>query len=72
MLHRLRKKREDKGFTISNMANILNYKSSSTYAKKEREEIPLNINEAIKIVMFLDCGLDEIFLPQNYLNKIIK
>lgn len=72
MLHRLRKKREDKGFTISNMANILNYKSSSTYAKKEREEIPLNINEAIKIVMFLDCGLDEIFLPQNYLNKIVK
>lgn len=70
MLQKLRNKREEKGLTIKDMADLLNYKSSSTYAKKEREEIPINIEEAIKICIILNTTLDEIFLNKNYLNKI--
>lgn len=72
MLDRLRKKREERNFTVEDMANLLNYKSSSTYSKKEREEIQMYLYEAIKICMILNCTLDEIFLPKNYLNKIEK
>lgn len=70
MLQKLRNKREEKGLTIKNMAELLNFRSSSTYAKKEREEIPLNIEEARKICFILNTTLDEIFLDKNYLNKI--
>lgn len=70
MLKKLREKREEKGLTIEEMANLLNYKSSSTYAKKEREEIPISITEAKKICIILNTTLDEIFLSKNYLNKI--
>lgn len=70
MLQKLREKREEKGLTIKDMANLLNYKSSSTYAKKEREELPINITEAKKMCIILNTTLDEIFLSKNYLNKI--
>lgn len=70
MLQKLREKREEKGLTIKDMANLLNYKSSSTYAKKEREELPINITEAKKMCIILNTTLDEIFLNKNYLNKI--
>ena len=70
MLQNLRNKREEKGLTINNMAKLLNYKSSSTYAKKEREEIPINLEEAKKICFILNTTLNELFLDKNYLNKI--
>lgn len=70
MLQKLREKREEKGLTIKDMANLLNYKSSSTYAKKEREELPINITEAKKMCIILNTTLDEIFLSKNYLDKI--
>ena len=70
MLQKLREKRGEKGLTIKDMANLLNYKSSSTYAKKEREELPINITEAKKMCIILNTTLDEIFLSKNYLDKI--
>lgn len=70
MLQKLRKMREDKGLTVKDMSNLLNYKSPSTYAKKEREEIPISLYEAQKICIILNTTLDEIFLSENYLNKI--
>lgn len=72
MLYKLRRKREEKGLTVEDMAKLLNYKSSSTYSKKEREEIPINIEEAKKICIILNTTLDEIFLKENYLNKTEK
>lgn len=72
MLQNLRNKREEKGLTTKNMADLLNYKSSSTYAKKERGEIPISIEEAKKICFILNTTLDEIFLSKNYLNKTEK
>lgn len=70
MLQKLREKREEKGLTIKDMSNLLNYKSPSTYAKKEREELPINIEEAKKICIILNTTLNEIFLSKNYLDKI--
>lgn len=72
MLKKLRENRKRKGLTTSDMAKLLNFKSSSTYAKKEREEIRISLEEARKICIILNCSLDEIFLSQNYLNKIKK
>ena len=72
MLQNLRNKREEKGLTTKNMADLLNYKSSSRYAKKERGEIPISIEEAKKICFILNTTLDEIFLSKNYLNKTEK
>ena len=62
MLNKLREKREEKGLTTKDMANLLNYKSSSTYAQKERGNLPINIDEAKKICIILNTPLDEIFL----------
>jgi transcriptional regulator with XRE-family HTH domain len=70
MLEKLRKKRKEYNLTVYDMANLLHLKSASTYSKKERGEIPINIDEAKKICLILRCSMDEIFLNKNYLNKI--
>ncbi len=70
MLQKLRAKREEKGLTTKEMAELMNYKSASTYSKKEREEIPLSVDEAKKICIILNTTLDEIFLNKSYLDKI--
>lgn len=69
MLKKLRENRKRKGLTTADMAKLLNLKSSSTYAKKEREEIKISLEEAKKICIILNCSLDEIFLSRNYLKR---
>lgn len=56
MLDEIREIRQNKGLTINDMANVLGYKSSSTYSKKERGVIPITINEAIKICQILEIS----------------
>ena len=53
-------KRKEKNITQEKMAEIIG-KKASTYAKKERGELPITIDEAKKICEFLDCELN-IFL----------
>lgn len=53
-------KRKEKNITQEEMAEIIG-KKASTYAKKERGELPITIDEAKKICEFLDCELN-IFL----------
>lgn len=62
MQRKLREKRKNRNLTIKEMANLLGYKSQSTYAKKERGEIVISTDEAIKICLILDCPFEEIFL----------
>lgn len=60
MLNKIIEKRKEKNITQEEMAKIIG-KKASTYAKKEREELPTTIDEAKKICGFLNCDLN-IFL----------
>lgn len=66
MFYKLRNKRIERNITVSEMAEMLNLKSASTYSKKERGEIPIKIEEAKKICLILGCGMDDIFLKWKY------
>lgn len=60
MLSEVIKKRKEKNITQKEMAKVIG-KKASTYAKKERGELPITIDEAKKICDFLNCELN-IFL----------
>lgn len=61
MQKKLREKRKERNITTSEMAELLGYKSSSTYAKKERGEIAITLDEAKKMCIILGCTINDIF-----------
>lgn len=65
MQKKLREKRQEKNITVEEMAELLGYKSASTYSKKERGEIVITINEAKKICLILGCSMDSIFFTDK-------
>ena len=61
MQKQLREKRQERNITVKEMAELLGYKSDSTYSKKERGEIAITVDEAKKICLILNCTMDDIF-----------
>ena len=65
MISALRDKRKSRNLTIQEMSELLGYKSNSTYAKKERGEIAITVDEAKKICLILNCTLNDIFFANK-------
>lgn len=61
MQKQLREKRQERNITVKEMAELLGYKSDSTYSKKERGEISITVDEAKKMCLILNCTLNDIF-----------
>lgn len=64
MYEKLKKIREKKGYTIEDMAQIIN-KSPCNYFKKENGDVKFSVNEALKISKFLKCKVEEIFFKKE-------
>lgn len=63
MYEKLKKMREKKGYTIEDMAQVIN-KSPCNYFKKENGDVKFSVSEAIKISKFLKCKVEKLFF--NY------
>ena len=63
MYDKLREARKEKNITIVDLAEVIE-KKPSTYAKKEREEIPFTVPEANKILDYLNVDAS-IFYTKN-------
>lgn len=57
----LKTERKSKKLSGTQMAKFLGFKNSSTYYKKERQEIPTTISEAKEISKLLGKTIDELF-----------
>ena len=60
MYEKLKEIREKKGYTIEDMAQIIN-KSPCNYFKKENGDVKFSVNEALDISKFLKCKVEKIF-----------
>lgn len=60
----LKKKREEKGYTIDDMARIIE-KSAPNYSMKENGKVKFTVTEALKIADFLDEKVEDIFLRRD-------
>lgn len=67
MYEKLKQLREKQGYTIEDMANVIN-KSSCNYFKKENGDVKFSVNEAIKISKFLKRKVETIF-SENELSE---
>ena len=65
MQKQLREKRQERNITVKEMAELLGYKSDSTYSKKERGEIAITVDEAKKMCLILNCTLNDIFFSNK-------
>lgn len=61
MLERLKELREKKNITVTQMSEMLGYKTAAAYWKKENGMSNINIAEAGKIAEILGCTVDDIF-----------
>ena len=64
MYERLRKIREKKGYTIDDMAQLIN-KSPCNYCKKENGDVKFSVNEALIISRFLKKKVEDIFFREQ-------
>lgn len=60
----LKETREQKGYTIEDMANVIK-KSPCNYFKKENGNVKFSVNEAIQISKFLKTKVEKIFFENN-------
>lgn len=60
----LKKKREEKGYTIDDMARIIE-KSAPNYSMKENGKVKFTVTEALKIADFLDEKVEDVFLRRD-------
>ena len=60
----LKKKREEKGYTIEDMAKVIE-KSAPNYSMKENGKLKFSVTEALKIADFLDEKVEDIFLKND-------
>ena len=61
MYEKLKEEREKQGYTIQDMARVID-KSVPNYSMKENGKIKFSVSEALKIADFLDKKVEEIFL----------
>ena len=64
MYERLKEIREKKGYTIEDMAQVIN-KSPCNYFKKENGNVKFSVNEALIISKFLKCTVEKIFFKEK-------
>lgn len=64
MYENLKKLREQKGYTIEDLARVIE-KSSPNYSMKENGKVKFTVSEALKIADFLDARVEDIFLKCN-------
>lgn len=64
MYEKLKQLREKQGYTIEDMANVIN-KSPCNYFKKENGDVKFSVNEAIKISKFLKRKVETIFFENE-------
>jgi DNA-binding XRE family transcriptional regulator len=60
----LKRKREMKGYTIEDLARVID-KSAPTYFKKENGDVKFTVSEALKLADFLDEKVEDIFLRND-------
>ena len=60
MYKKLKELREKKGYTIEDMAQLID-KSPCNYFKKENGDVKFSVNEALKISAFLKTKVEKIF-----------
>lgn len=71
MYEKLKELREKKGYTIEDMAQLIN-KSPCNYFKKENGDVKFSVNEAIEISKFLKCKVETIFFKNELSENEIK
>lgn len=64
MYDKLRKLREQKGYTLEDLAKVIE-KSAPNYSMKENGKVKFSVNEALKIADFLDEKVENIFLQSD-------
>lgn len=64
MYENLKKIREEKGYTIEDLARVIE-KSVPNYSMKENGKVKFSVSEALKIADFLDKKVEEIFLKTD-------
>lgn len=64
MYKELKKLREKKGYTIEDMARVIN-KSAVNYYKKENGDVKFSVAEAIAISQFLKTKVEKIFFKEK-------
>lgn len=64
MYEKLKEVREQKGYSIEDMARIIN-KSPCNYFKKENGTVNFSLNEALQISKFLKCKVEKIFFKEE-------
>lgn len=67
MYEKLKEIREQKGYTIEDMAQVIN-KSPCNYFKKENGDVKFSVNEALEISKFLKRKVENIF----FINELSK
>ncbi len=60
MYEKLKEIREKKGYTLEDMAHVIN-KSPCNYLKKENGDVKFSVSEALKISQFLKAKVEKIF-----------
>lgn len=64
MYEKLKQKREEKGYTLEDLARVIE-KSVPNYSMKENGKIKFSVTEALKIADFLDEKVEYIFLKSD-------
>lgn len=64
MYEKLKEIRESKGYTIEDLAKVID-KSAPNYSMKENGKVKFSVNEALKIADFLDEKVEDIFLKSD-------
>lgn len=64
MYEKLKKLREKKGYSIEDMAKVIN-KSPCNYFKKESGDVKFSVNEALEISQFLKTKVEKIFFKEE-------
>lgn len=64
MYEKLKKLRDKKGYSIEDMAKVIN-KSPCNYFKKEIGDVKFSVNEALKIAEFLKTKVEKIFFKDE-------
>lgn len=65
MVENLRKMRKERNISVADMAQLLGFKSNSSYCKKELGYIPISLEEARKISEYFGKSVEEIFFTNK-------
>ena len=71
MYEKLKKLREEKGYSIDDLAKVI-HKSPCNYFKKENGDVKFSVNEAIDIASFLKTKVERIFCKEELSENEIK